>query len=659
MLANKQVVTMNGLAVETAGLQKRYGEVLAVRGLDITVNRGEMFGLVGADGAGKTTTIQMLCTLSLPSGGQARVLGMDTVKQAESIKEKIGYMSERFNLYPTLTVEENLNFFARLRNIPRDLSEQRKSELLSFCRLEPFRKRLAEHLSGGMQKKLALACSLIHEPEVIFLDEPTTGVDPVSRRDFWRIISGFLSRGITVLVSTPYLDEAERFNRVALMHQGQIIACDTPQNLKAELSGELLEIRAHPVKQAVTTLKLTTFSSSPQVFGDTIHLMVDEAEKRCQEVQHLLEQKNITVEDVRSIIPGLEDVFVTRLAGLEEKPISQSAFNNSLDTAIKDNNRDETAVEVSDLTREFGDFTAVDRVSFEVKRGEIFGLLGPNGSGKTTTIRMITGLLTPTSGSAYVLGQDMSREAGAAQSMMGYMSQKFSLFSDLTVEENINLYGGLYGLPAPLLEERRKWVLDMAGLRGKERLMPRELSGGWKQRLALGCTIIHSPEVIFLDEPTAGVDPLSRRSFWELIQELAAKGTTIFITTHYMDEAEHCHRLGLLYQAKLIALGSPLQLKTERVKGELIEVVSSDYARALELLSAEARYHQVSLFGSTIHVVVEEATTASEEIVSLLQAGNVTVHGINRIPFNMEDVFISLVEEQEMPFAGLSSGKGG
>ena len=323
-------MTMNIPAVEAIGLQKRYGEVSAVRGLDLTVSRGEIFGLVGADGAGKTTTIQMLCTLSLPSAGEARVLGMDTVTQMADIKGKIGYMSERFNLYPTLTVEENLDFFARLRGIPREVSESRKKELLGFCRLEPFRRRQAEHLSGGMQKKLALACSLIHEPEVIFLDEPTTGVDPVSRRDFWRIISGFLSRGITILVSTPYLDEAERFNRVAFMHGGQVIACDTPQNLRAELVGELLEIRARPARRAVTSLKQVPFLSAPQLFGDTIHVMVDEAEKRCPEIKQCLQERDVIVEDVRRITPGLEDVFVARLAGFEEKPASESANSNSV-----------------------------------------------------------------------------------------------------------------------------------------------------------------------------------------------------------------------------------------------------------------------------------------------------------------------------------------
>ena len=649
---------MNAPAIETRNLQKRYQEVQAVSGLDLAIKQGEIFGLVGPDGAGKTATIRMLCTLSLPSAGEARILDMDTVKQAGLIKGKIGYMSERFNLYPTLTVEENLDFFARLRNIPREVGEQRKKELLAFCRLEPFRKRHAEHLSGGMQKKLALACSLIHEPEVILLDEPTTGVDPVSRRDFWRIISVFLSRGITVLVSTPYLDEAERFDRVALMHQGQIIACDTPHNLKAGMAGELLEIRARPASRAIALLKQALFPSTPQLFGDTIHIMVDKAERRLPEIKNLLEQKTISVENIQRINPSLEDVFVTRLAGLEERPSSQSSFDNSLDAAMSPKTLGEIAVQVSDLTRKFGDFTAVDHVNFEVKRGEIFGLLGPNGSGKTTTIRMITGLLVPTSGSARVLDYDMALEANTAQSKIGYMSQKFSLFSDLTVEENINFYGGLYGLPGSLLKERKEWVLDMAGLRGKEKAMTRELAGGWRQRLALGCTIMHNPEVIFLDEPTAGVDPLSRRSFWELIQELAAAGTTVFITTHYMDEAEHCHRLGLLHQGELIALGSPHQLKTERVKGELVEIASPDFAPAIELLYTHTRYRQASLFGSAIHVVVEDAAIACPEIEKLLNTNNIPSHSIKQVPFSMEDVFLSLVEAQEMSLASQRGWKG-
>jgi len=649
---------MNTPVIEASGLQKQYDSVFAVRGVDLRIERGEMFGLVGADGAGKTTTIRMLCTLVLPTAGEARVFGMDTVRDAASIKHKIGYVAEHFNLYPTLTVEENLSFFAKLRNIPQEASEKRMKELLHFCRLEPFRKRHAEHLSGGMQKKLALACSLIHEPEVVFLDEPTTGVDPVSRRDFWRIIADFLARGITVLVSTPYLDEAERFNRVAFMHQGQIIACDTPQNLKAQLPGELLEIRAPQTSKVAAVLPQIPFVQTAQIFGDTVHVMVDRAEERRAEINRLLKEHSISVTDLRPISAGLEDVFVTQLADLEERPKSWSTAENSVPAVAKETTQHEAAVNVTDLTKKFGDFTAVDRVNFSIQRGEIFGLLGPNGSGKTTTIRMITGLLEPTGGNAFVLGDDMSVMADVVQSRIGYMSQKFSLFNDLTVEENIDFYGNLYSLPASSLRERKRWVLDMAGLRGKEKSMTSELAGGWKQRLALGCTIIHSPEVIFLDEPTAGVDPLSRRAFWELIQELSSRGTTIFITTHYMDEAEHCHRLGLMYQGELIALGSPHHLKTEQVKGELLEVTTSDYARSLALLAANARYHQVSLFGSAIHVVVDESRTASPQIRRLLESGGVAVHSINRIPFSMEDVFISLMEAQEINHSASAAQKG-
>lgn len=649
---------MNTPAIEASGLQKKYDNVLAVSGLDLRIERGEMFGLVGADGAGKSTTIRMLCTLVLPSAGEARILGMDTVKQAGNIKEKIGYVAERFNLYLTLTVEENLSFFARLRNLPREVSEKRMKELLQFCRLEPFRKRQAQHLSGGMQKKLALACSLIHEPEVVFLDEPTTGVDPVSRRDFWRIIADFLTRGITVLVSTPYLDEAERFHRIAFMHKGQIIACDTPQNLKAQLAGELLEIRTRQINQAVTVLARASFVQTAQVFGDTVHVMVDRAEERRAEINRLLKEHSISVIDLRRISAGLEDVFVTQLTGLEDKQKSRTAAENSVATALKEDSQYETAIEVTDLSKKFGDFTAVDRVSFNIARGEIFGLLGPNGSGKTTIIRMITGLLKSTEGKAFVLGGDMSLMADIVQSRIGYMSQKFSLFNDLTVEENITFYGNLYSLPAEALKERKAWVLKMAGLSGKEKTLASELAGGWKQRLALGCAIIHSPEVVFLDEPTAGVDPLSRRAFWELIQELSTRGTTIFITTHYMDEAEHCHRLGLMYQGKLIALGSPHQLKTEQVKGELVEVITSDYARSLAALSTDARYHQISLFGSAIHVIVDEASTATPEIKRLLESRGVAVNSINRVLFSMEDVFISLMEAQEMNHSALAVQKG-
>ncbi len=639
---------MDNIAIEAKNLQKSYGGVTAVAGVDLAVRRGEIFGIVGADGAGKTTTIRMLCTLSHPSAGEARVLGMDTVKQSESIKPKIGYMSERFSLYPTLTAEENLDFFASLRRVPRQLAQRRKKELLDFSRLEPFRRRLAGQLSGGMQKKLALCCSLIHQPEVIFLDEPTSGVDPISRRDFWLIVSRFLSQGVTFLVSTPYMDEAERFSRVALMHQGRIVACDAPGQLKTRLSGELLQIKVETPRKAKLVLDHMPGARNARLFGDSVHLLVDSAVNRLPEVGRLLKEQGVIVKDARPVAPGLEDVFVTLLTELEQRPAASGQSLAAPSSAAEKYDLNQNVIAATHLTRKFGEFVAVDRISFEVKRGEIFGFLGPNGSGKTTTIRMLCGLLQPTSGQASVLGQDMAVSSRRVRPMMGYMSQKFSLFPDMTVEENVNFYGGLYALSGPLLAERKRWVLEMAGLLGRERLLTRELSGGWKQRLALGCAVIHGPQVVFLDEPTSGVDPLSRRFFWELIQDLADRGTAVFITTHYMDEAEHCHRLGLMHRGRLIATGSPSQLKTERTAGTLLEVRCSDFSKAVELLSTQHAYHQVSFFGNTVHLVIDKATSDYAEIRSLLENNGVSVQSINEIPFTMEDAFVSLMERQEI-----------
>ena len=364
------------------------------------------------------------------------------------------------------------------------------------------------------------------------------------------------------------------------------------------------------------------------------------------EIQNLLNEQGTGIETARPIAPSLEDVFIN-LLGRSQEPAP--AFSPQVETPTLERklpNRQGNVIQVLDLTRKFGNFTAVDRVSFTVNHGEIFGFLGPNGSGKTTTIRMLCGLLQPTSGEATVLGQDMMVASNRFRSQIGYMSQKFSLFADLTVSENVNFYGGLYSLSGQLLAERKKWVLQMAGLTGKENLLSRDLSGGWKQRLALGCAIIHSPQVVLLDEPTAGVDPLSRRFFWDLIQELSHQGTTILITTHYMDEAEHCHRLGLMHQGKLIAIGSPSQIKTEQVTGKLLEIKSTDLTKAAELLSAQPAYSQVGFFGDTIHLVIDQETANYQDIRDLLGNKGISVQSIVPVLFTMEDVFVSLIEKQ-------------
>jgi ABC-2 type transport system ATP-binding protein len=307
----------------------------------------------------------------------------------------------------------------------------------------------------------------------------------------------------------------------------------------------------------------------------------------------------------------------------------------------------ETAVAVTDLERRFGGFIAVNRVSFEVPRGEIFGFLGPNGAGKSTTIRMLCGILAPSGGTGTVAGFDILAQAEQIKSHIGYMSQKFSLYEDLTVEENIDFYGGIYRIPAGKRAERKEWAIEMAGLKEHRHSKTVTLSGGWKQRLALGCAILHEPPIIFLDEPTSGVDPISRRKFWELIYQLSAEGVTVFVTTHYMDEAEYCDRLGLIYRGELIASGTPEALKTELMKDELLEVLCEQPQEAMGEIEKIGGIKEVALFGKGLHVVVQDAATAIAAIGRTLEERAYRVERVEQIVPSLEDVFVSLIEARD------------
>lgn len=660
---------MDDFIISTQGLAKTYGfgakKVEAVRGLDLEVRRGEIFGLVGPDGAGKTTTMQMLCGILTPTRGRATVAGVDVVKNPNALGGRIGYMSEGFTLYGSLSVRENLDFFADLYKVPAEEREKRIGDLLRFTRLDRAADRRAENLSGGMKKKLALACALTYSPQVLFLDEPTTGVDPVSRRDFWLLLNDFLEQGITVFVSTPYMDEAERFHRVALMHKGQIIASETPAALRSSLSGEMLDLLAQPQLEAVSRLRLHPRASHVQVFGERLHLLVENPKQDLPILQSDLSKQNIRLSDVRRTTPSLEDVFV---AMLEKKTMDPSTTFGTGDrpltiydqaSSIAHRQSSKFAVNVSDLTKKFGDFTAVDHVSFRVNEGEIFGFLGPNGSGKTTTIRMLCGLLPPTSGTGMVAGRDILTQQSAIKPEIGYMSQKFSLYNDLTVEENLDFYAGVYGLNNSRLESRKRWALGMAGLSGRERAMTRDLSGGWKQRLALGCAILHEPSVLFLDEPTSGVDPISRRTFWDLIYSLSLRGVTVFVTTHYMDEAEHCNTLGLIYNGRLIAHGSPADLRANMRAGQMLEVTCPDPLRALRRVKEMDGVLGAGLFGDRVHVLVEDAKRLTRDIGSALASDGNSPRSITPIPFSLEDLFVTFIEmEESRNVAPLPLGEG-
>ncbi len=632
-------------AIAADGLTKKFGPLTAVDQLRFSVFPGEIFGLVGPDGAGKSTSLRMLATIMDADSGTARVAGFDTREEAGAVKDHLAYMSQKFGLYQDLTVGENINFYADLYGMSRKGRQSRIDELLDFSHMRPFIRRRAGNLSGGMKQKLQLICALIHTPKVLLLDEPTNGVDPVSRRDFWRILHRLREQDVAVLITTAYLDEAERCDRVGLIDQGKLMAVGTPAEIKELMDGRILAIRSRQARKIVSLLRGKPFSKSVNLFGDTVHLVYRESKETKEQVIALLDREKINFEQIRETQPSLEDVFVS-LLGKSKQPTPESQETNRI---VPDSSAtvDILAVQTEHLTRQFGDFTAVDDVSFQVKKGEIFGFLGPNGAGKSTTIRMLCGLLSASSGTGTVAGFDILGETEQIKLHIGYMSQKFSLYEDLSVEENISFYGGIYGLRGKHLENRLTWALEMAGLQEHRSSLTAILSGGWKQRLALACAILHEPPIIFLDEPTSGVDPLSRRQFWDLIYAMADQGITIFVTTHYMEEAEYCDRIALIYDGKMIASGTPMELKTRFMHDKIIDLRCADPQSLINPLKTLPEVRDAALFGSGLHIVTPDDKAARDAISRLLTAQgfgteNVTMETI--LP-SMEDVFISLIEE--------------
>ncbi|BBO85698.1 ABC transporter ATP-binding protein [Desulfosarcina ovata subsp. sediminis] len=631
-------------AIVAEQVTRQFGDLAAVDGLSLTVAAGEIYGLVGPDGAGKTTTLRMLAGLLDPSGGRVRVAGCDLPAQSATVKTHLAYMSQRFGLYPDLTVDENIRFYADLYGMTRRARRARLDELLDFSNMRPFRKRLAGNLSGGMKQKLQLICALIHTPEVLLLDEPTNGVDPVSRRDFWRILYRMLKAGVAILVTTAYLDEAERCNRIGLMDQGRLLAEGRPDQVRQSFAGQILSVRSAQSRRASRILHdRLTDATSVDLYGDSVHIVCQDPQAATRNAGRILTRENIPVQEIRTIAPTLEDVFVNMVASSDDRVsdiVSSQTPAPTHDTAA-------IAVQVTDLTRRFGDFVAVDRLNLTVETGEIFGFLGPNGAGKSTTIRMLCGLLSPSAGGGRVAGCEIVGQAEAIKQQIGYMSQKFSLYEDLTVSENIDFYGGIYGLSGAHLADRKHWALSMAGLEGSEAQPARLLAGGWKQRLSLACAILHRPPIIFLDEPTSGVDPLSRRRFWDLIYDMAGRGRTVFVTTHYMEEAEYCDRVSLIYQGRMIALGSPRELKERLVEETILDLRCPAPQDLLDPLAAVEGVRDVALFGAGLHLKVDDEAATTHQIKHLLDRlgrSDVTVESI--IP-TMEDVFVSLIEKED------------
>ena len=546
------------IAVEVSGVSKRFDSAEALAGLDIGIREGVITGLVGPDGAGKTTLMRMLAALMTPTSGFIRVCGHDVASDAEAIHGITGYMPQRFGLYEDLSVQENLNLYADLRGLERGAAHSRFGQLLSFTGLEPFTARLAGQLSGGMKQKLGLACALMAQPRVLLLDEPSVGVDPVSRRELWRMVQELAGEGMSVVWATAYLDEAERCSDVILLDEGRVVYAGAPGELTSRLDGRsflVTGIGGDRREFLADALDLQDVCDGV-IQGASVRLVLSEAEIPGSVAQHV-ERAGALIEPVQ---PRFEDAFIDLLGG---GTAGHSAIAARMDEVPGEQ---ETMVSCRELTRRFGDFTATDRVSFDVRRGEVLGLLGPNGAGKSTTFKMLCGLLKPTSGRAEVVGLDLRRAGTEAKLQLGYMAQKFSLYGLMTVRQNLEFFSGIYGLRSSLRRQRIDEMIDVFHLQPYLEESPDQLPLGFKQRMALACALMHRPRVLFLDEPTSGVDPLTRREFWTHITGLVRKGVTVLVTTHFMEEAEYCDRVALVNRAQLIALDTPDALKA-RVAG--------------------------------------------------------------------------------------------
>lgn len=545
--------------------------VHAVSDISLDVQAGSLTALVGPDGAGKTTLLRMMAGLMKADEGQLQVLGIDVAASPQAVQDRISYMPQRFGLYEDLSVRENLDLYADLHGVPQTMRLKRYARLLEMTNLTRFTARLAGKLSGGMKQKLGLACTLVRSPELLLLDEPTVGVDPLSRRELWEIVRQMIDdEQLTVLISTAYLDEAERCARVFVLHEGKLVAEGTPAEIRHH-ARNLCFVATPPQGQPPRFLQTRLLDNAENVIdavpqGGAVRFIRRPGSDQGH-LDALLDGAPVTAVEER-----LEDGFMTLL---RKQYVADPLDTTALEAVVRpkvvegksqgedEGYADDVIIEVRDLVRKFGDFTAVDHISFSVRRGEIFGLLGPNGAGKTTTFRMLCGLLPASGGFLQVAGVNLRHARAIARRKIGYVSQKFALYGDLTVMENLEFFGSAYGLSGERLRERIGIVMRQFDLKDKEKSPSGQLPGGYKQRLAMAVGLLHEPDILFLDEPTSGTDPQRRREFWRRIAALSEVGTTIVITTHFMEEAEYCDRIVIQDAGKLLALGTPREVRAQ------------------------------------------------------------------------------------------------
>lgn len=575
--------------IDVSQISKSFKKVPAISNLSLQIKSGEIFGLIGPDGAGKSTLLHIIAGILKPDSGAASVVGENVLKKPERVKNSIGFLPQGLGLAlaQELSVEENINYFAQINRVEAKKREERKNLLLKKTQLEAFRDRPAKNLSGGMQQKLALCCTLIHEPKLILLDEPTTGVDPISRRDLWLLLNDMVeTSGVTVFLTTSYMDEAARCHRVALMHKGGILEMGEPGELLANLGAA-----------------------------------------------------------------GIYDLFLSHIPNAKDNAVNEKALvalfpkkENALQAASS------VIIKAEKLEKKFKNFVAVNKISFEIKQGEIFGFLGPNGAGKTTTIKMLCGLLQATAGSGTVAGFSLSREVSKIKKSIGYMSQRFSLYGNLTVAENIELYGSIYEVGRKDVLQRRKLILEITDLVGRENTITNDLPLGIKQRLALGCAIIHKPTCVFLDEPTSGVDPLARKIFWETIVYLSRQmGVTVLVSTHHLDEAEYCDKIILINQGNIVAAGSAHELrsKVQAEMGTLFELSTDNQSVTFNTL--KEKFHYCFEYGSHVHIYTKERENDLKQIKDALAGKSVAIKNINEQSIPFDDVFTFFCEKVREP----------
>ena len=552
---NDIVATANGIIKKfAAGSGEEADAVTALEGVDFDVRAGEITGLVGPDGAGKTTLIRLLAGLMKPNDGKITVDGIDVTVDPESVYPRIGYMPQRFGLYAELSVQENLNLYADLRDLAKEERQDTFARLLDFTDLHRFTGRLAGNLSGGMKQKLGLACALINTPKLLLLDEPGVGVDPVSRRELWKMVKDLTVEGIGIVWSTAYLDEAEACDRVHLLNHGKKLFGGKPEELTQTVEGRVFRLDGFESnKRRVLARALNRDDvRDGTIQGSAIRLLFAQGVK--PDIGGLKGAEEGKLTQVR---PRFEDAFIDILGG---GPDGRSALASDY-RVIEETDKPQIVAE--GMSKKFGDFTAAHDIGFSVTRGEIFGLLGPNGAGKSTTFKMLCGLLSPTEGNGSVAGYDLRHSRADARGALGYMAQKFSLYGELSVLQNLEFFAGIYGLSGKMAKQRIDAMIETFELRPFLGSDAGDIPLGFKQRLALCCAVMHQPPVLFLDEPTSGVDPTTRREFWQHINGLVEKGVTVLVTTHFMEEAEYCDRIALIYRGETIAFGTPDDLKKE------------------------------------------------------------------------------------------------